>query len=194
LRVALASSLDFLQGTFEKIGLQRFVRYQPLQLGYLKPQFTLFGVLRRCLAVVNRLQLIAPFVQQPAMHAEFFCQRDNVVAPLQSLDRHLPECLRVSPRRSLFCHSQFLSLQGVPTASVSILGFSPCFRVAGKDPIGTERWIRRHDGLIFLLAAQGREATACDFSEGIAVQGNSRCALPTIAWRLIPSSYGYTMD
>src|SRR4029077_9974324 len=29
----LASSLDFLQGTFEKIHLQRLVRQQPLQLG-----------------------------------------------------------------------------------------------------------------------------------------------------------------
>jgi hypothetical protein len=41
--VALASSLDFLQGTFEKIGLQRFVRHQPLQLRDLLPQLAEFS-------------------------------------------------------------------------------------------------------------------------------------------------------
>jgi len=125
-QVAYCSGVEprLLQGTFEKIRLQRFVRYQPLQLGYLKPQFTFFGVLRRCLAVINRLHLIAPFVQQPAMHAQFFRQRDNIFAALQPLNCHLPECLRVVLPSSR-CHSQFLSLQGVPIASVSILGFSP---------------------------------------------------------------------
>lgn len=44
-------------------------------------------ILRRCLAVISRLQLIAPFVQQPAIHAEFFRERDNVVA-----DTRLPFC------------------------------------------------------------------------------------------------------
>jgi hypothetical protein len=68
--VLLASSLDFLQGTFEKIGFQRFVRHQPLQLRDLEPEFTLLAVLRRNLAVIHRLQTISPFVQQALVHAE----------------------------------------------------------------------------------------------------------------------------
>jgi hypothetical protein len=52
-----------LTDTFEKIGLQRFVRHQPLQLRNLQSQFTLFGILRWHFTVVHRLQLIAPFVQ-----------------------------------------------------------------------------------------------------------------------------------
>jgi len=71
--VALASTPDFLQGTFEKIGFQRFVRHQPLQLRNLLSQFALFRVLRRTLSVVNRLLLITPLVQQPPLHAQF-CQ------------------------------------------------------------------------------------------------------------------------
>src|SRR5436305_7084597 len=58
------------------------------------------------------------------MHVELFRERDNVVATLQPLNCHLPECLGV-PSYSSFCHSQFLSLHGVPIASVSASGFSP---------------------------------------------------------------------
>jgi hypothetical protein len=79
---SLASSLDFLQGTFEKIGFQRFVCYQPLQLCYLEPEFTLLAVFRWRLPVIDHLYPIAPLVQQPAMHAEFFRKRDNVLAAL----------------------------------------------------------------------------------------------------------------
>jgi hypothetical protein len=104
--------------TFEKICFQRLIRYQPLQMADLLPKFTLSGVRRWSFAVVYRLQLIAPLVQKPPMHAEFLGERDDVLAALQPLDRHLPECLGISPY-SLFCHLQFLSLQSVPISSVS---------------------------------------------------------------------------
>jgi hypothetical protein len=51
-----------LQGTFEKIGFQCFVRHQPLQLRDLQPQFAFFAVLWWCVAVVNRFDLVAPFI------------------------------------------------------------------------------------------------------------------------------------
>jgi hypothetical protein len=44
-----------LQGTFEKIGFQRLVRHQPLQLPDLQSQFTLSAVLWWSLAIVDRL-------------------------------------------------------------------------------------------------------------------------------------------
>jgi hypothetical protein len=56
-----------LQGTFEKIGFQRFVRHQPLQLRGLQSQFPFSGVLRRTLSVVDRLQLITPLVRPAAL-------------------------------------------------------------------------------------------------------------------------------
>src|SRR5579863_7478660 len=58
------------------------------------------------------------------MDTELSGQSQNVLAALQPLHRHLPECLGV-PSHSSLCHSQFLSLQGVPIASVSTFGFSP---------------------------------------------------------------------
>ena len=73
------------------------------------------------LSVVNRLPLITLLVQQQPMHAQFCRKRDDVIALLQPLDRHLPECLGISPNPSL-CHSQSFSLQSVPNAIVSILG------------------------------------------------------------------------
>jgi hypothetical protein len=119
LPAALASSLDFLQGTFEKICFQRFIRHQPLQQADLLPQFTLSRVCRWSFAVIDRLQLITPLVQQPPMHAELLGERDDVFAALQPLDRHLPKCLGVTPYCSLLCHLQFLSLQSVPIPCVS---------------------------------------------------------------------------
>jgi hypothetical protein len=48
------------------------------------------------LSVVNRLPLITLLVQQQPMHAQFCRKRDDVIALLQPLDRHLPECLGIS--------------------------------------------------------------------------------------------------
>jgi hypothetical protein len=57
-------------------------------------------------------------VQPPAMNPELFRQLQDVVAVPQPIDRHLPERLWISPYSPL-CHSQLLSLQRVPIASVS---------------------------------------------------------------------------
>jgi hypothetical protein len=45
-RVALASSLDFLQGTFEKIGFQRLPATRRFNLRDLESEFALLAVLR----------------------------------------------------------------------------------------------------------------------------------------------------
>src|SRR5262249_30827938 len=63
-------------------------------------------------------------IQQPLMYAELSGRSQNVLAALQPLHHHLPECRGV-PSHSSLCHSHFLSLQSVPIASVSILGFTP---------------------------------------------------------------------
>ena len=39
------------------------------------------------------------------MHPEFFRERYDVVAALQALDRHLPECVGVPPNSSFPSHS-----------------------------------------------------------------------------------------
>src|SRR6202030_49046 len=66
------------------------------------------------------------------------CRNPSVARPPSS------ECLGIAPHRSLLCHSQSLSLQSVPNATVSILGFSPK-RCACCGPwYGTrETWWRR---------------------------------------------------
>jgi CubicO group peptidase (beta-lactamase class C family) len=84
------------------------VRNQPLQLRNLATELTLLTVLRRSLAVVYRLQTITPLVDQPLMYAELSGQSQNVLAALQPLHRHLPECIGLPPH-SCLCHSQFLS-------------------------------------------------------------------------------------
>ena len=58
------------------------------------------------------------------MNAKFFRQRYDVLATLQSLDRHSTELVRI-PSLSSPPHLQFLSLQSVPFPSVSSEGFSP---------------------------------------------------------------------
>src|SRR6266478_7579357 len=57
-----------------------------------------------------------------------------------------------------------------------------------------ERWIRRHDGLILSCPPGGKIAAAASQKALRSGGQDSRCALPAIAQRLIPSSYGYTMD
>jgi hypothetical protein len=76
----LASSLYFLQGTFEKIHLQRLVGHKSLQSVDLSAQLTFAGVRRWWLAVLDRLQLIAPLVQQAPVYAEFLGERADVLA------------------------------------------------------------------------------------------------------------------
>jgi hypothetical protein len=62
------------------------------------------------------------------VHPQFLGECHDVVATLQPLDRHLPKGLGISTYYSFLCHSQFLSLQSVPIASVSFEGFSPLFQ------------------------------------------------------------------
>ena len=107
----LASSLDFLQGTFEKIQLHRLVNQHPLQLvDFLTERGLARAPWWRHLAGVEGIKLISPLVQKPPMHTKFLRQFHDVVAGLQSLDCHPPEFFRVSSHSS-FCHLQFLSLQ-----------------------------------------------------------------------------------
>jgi hypothetical protein len=60
---ALPSSLDFLQGTFEKIRFQRLFSEDALQFSDLIPQFALMAVRRWIQSIIDRLHLIPPLVQ-----------------------------------------------------------------------------------------------------------------------------------
>jgi hypothetical protein len=143
--VLLASSLDFLQGTFEKIHLQGLLGQQSLELTDLFAECGLARVLRRRFgAAVNRLQLIAPFVQQPPMNAQLLRQRYDVLATLQSLDRHSTELDRITSLSSL-CHLQFLPLQSVPYPSVSSEGVSP--ELGNEAPV----FLRNRSGPLELI-------------------------------------------
>src|ERR1035438_8356096 len=61
------------------------------------------------------------------MNPQLFRQRHDVLATLQSLDRHSTELNRIPFPSSLF-HLQFLPLQSVPYSNVSSEGFSPSYR------------------------------------------------------------------
>jgi len=89
------------------------------------PQFTLAKVCRWSFAVFDWLQLISPFVEQSPVDPQFLGERHDIVATLQPLDSHLSKRFGISTYCSFLCHSQSLSLQGVPIASVSFEGFSP---------------------------------------------------------------------
>ena len=103
----LASSLDFLQGTFEKIQFQRLVRQHPLQLADFLPERGLTRVPRRRSSSLwpKGIQLIPPLVQKPPMYVKFLRQCHDVIAGLQSLHRHPAELLRIF-RNSSLCHLQ----------------------------------------------------------------------------------------
>jgi hypothetical protein len=63
----------------EKIGFQCFVRYQPLQLRHLKPEFTFPAVFGRRLTIVDRLDLIAPLADERVDSAGCFFLRTGQV-------------------------------------------------------------------------------------------------------------------
>jgi hypothetical protein len=71
-----------LQGTFEKIRFQRLVGDQALQLTNLLPQLTLAGVRRWSIAVLDRLQLISPLVEQAPVNAQLLRECNDVLATL----------------------------------------------------------------------------------------------------------------
>jgi hypothetical protein len=67
---ALASSLYFLQGTFEKIRLQRLFAQQAFQISDFFSQFSFAGVGRRTLPIFDGLHLVTPLVQLSAVNAQ----------------------------------------------------------------------------------------------------------------------------
>jgi hypothetical protein len=85
----LASSLDFLQGTFEKIHLHRLLRQQPLQL------MDLLSVRRfmrvrpwRWFSWLDVIEFGAPLVKTSSGYSQFFRQIANVVAAPHALNGH----------------------------------------------------------------------------------------------------------
>src|SRR5690606_33959896 len=112
---APTSSLDFLQGTFEKIRLQRLFRQHPLQLSDFRLQLSFLRRCRRSLPVVHRLQLSLPPVQHGPMNPQLVGQLCDVCTGLQPLHGHLAEGFRES-RNSLLSHLQLLSSASVAMA------------------------------------------------------------------------------
>ena len=143
---ALASSLDFLQGTFEKIHLQRLLRQQALQIAHLPAELSY----RRCnprAALAGVLKLALPLIQDRAMDAQFLRQRRDAGTIPHPLHRHPPERLRVFSD-SFLRHLQSLSLPSVATNSVSFCGVSPrCF----------PRYFRTADIHVSLLSRVSRD-------------------------------------
>jgi hypothetical protein len=96
--VPLASSLDFLQGTSEKIHLHRLVSQQPLQFADFSTKRRFSGVLcrrRPFRQSIFGLQLIPPLVEQSAAYSQVSRQPHNVLARVHSLDRSATEFLAV---------------------------------------------------------------------------------------------------
>jgi hypothetical protein len=118
----LASSLDFLQGTFEKIHLHGLLRQQPLQLMDLLSVRRFMRVRPRCFfSWLEVIEFALSLVETPSAHSQFFRQIANVVAASHALNGH-PLKL---PRVSFPLHFAVLSLQSVPIPAVSFQGCSP---------------------------------------------------------------------
>src|SRR5882672_7831804 len=102
--VALASSLDFLQGTFEKIHLQGLLCQKLLQaMDFLAVSRCVRAGPRRFLSWFNHLQLSAPLVEAPRSYPEFSCQLTDIFASLHAFDSPLLKFPGVS--LSLHCGS-----------------------------------------------------------------------------------------
>src|SRR5258708_19145906 len=70
----LASSLDFLQGTFEKIHLQGLLCQKLFQaMDFLAVSRCVRAGSRRFLSWFDHLQLPAPLVEAPRSHPQFSC-------------------------------------------------------------------------------------------------------------------------
>src|SRR5439155_23440767 len=125
----LATSCDFLQGTFEKIYFQCLVGQHWLEPSHLVLKF-FFPGFDRCSLISGRwIKLISPGVHQLALQPQFLRQLRDVVAPLHPLDHHPPKLHRMSPH-SLSSHfAAPFFLPSVSKSSVSIQGFTPSIRV-----------------------------------------------------------------
>ncbi len=132
--VRLASSRYLLQGTFEKIHLQRALRQKLLQLPilFLKPRRSSRD--RRNRAMHPHL----PPIQQAPRHIQFLGQSRNVVATLHPRHRKAPELLRVNPLPSHLQPPH--SLQTVSFSNVSLLGVTPTACLQGTPLLR----VRRH--------------------------------------------------
>jgi hypothetical protein len=85
----LASSLDFLQGTFEKIHFQSLLGQQPLKLFVLPPLEGRAGAWsRRLLSRLNDFKLPAPLVEVPPRHPQLPGKRFHIVAGAHPFNRH----------------------------------------------------------------------------------------------------------
>src|SRR5713101_2242791 len=93
LAALLASRLDLLQGTCEKIHLQDLLGQHPLESADLFPERRLSRMRWRSFAALHRLQLLAPPIQQPSTDAEFLREFHNVLAVVQPVHGHLPKGL-----------------------------------------------------------------------------------------------------
>src|SRR6266436_4337456 len=101
---ALASSLDFLQGTSEKIHLQGLLCQKLLQaMDFLAVSRCVRAGPRRFLSWFNHLQLSAPLVEAPRSYPEFSCQLTDIFASLHAFDSPLLKFPGVS--LSLHCGS-----------------------------------------------------------------------------------------
>src|ERR1700678_1526206 len=118
----LASSLDFLQGTFEKIQFQRFLRQKPLQaVSLLAVGPFMCTRSHRLLTRFEQIQFGSPFVETSSSHAELLGQLTDVLTTLHASYRHPLKLSWIS----LPLHFALLSLQSVPISSVSFQGFTP---------------------------------------------------------------------
>src|SRR5271157_3613442 len=85
--VALASSLDFLQGTFEKIHLQSLLCQKLLQaMDFLAVSRCVRAGPRRFLSWLNHLQFSAPLIEAPRSYPEFSCQLTDIFTSLHAFD------------------------------------------------------------------------------------------------------------
>src|SRR5260370_36926868 len=128
--VALASSLDFLQGTFEKIHLQGLLCQKLFQAAdFLAVSRCVRAGTRRFLSWFNHLQLPAPLVEAPRTYPEFSLSLTDIFASLHPCDSHSLKF----PGVSLSLHLWFLSRKLCPILCVTSRVHSRC-RCTSQSP------------------------------------------------------------
>src|SRR5208337_3560960 len=119
-----ASSLDFLQGTSEKIHLHGFVRQYSFQFVDFLAKCGFPGIAYRGLALsltVSWVQPMPPLVQQAAIQTEFSSQSQDIVTTVHSLHSSYTELLGISLMPFSF-HFAAPFLQSVFRKSLEIHG------------------------------------------------------------------------
>jgi len=121
---ALASSLDFLQGTSEKIHLQGLLCQKLLQaMDFLAVSRCVRAGPRRFLSWLNHLQFSAPLIEAPRSYPEFSCQLTDIFTSLHAFDS--PSLKLPGVSLSLHCVP---FPETVPYFCVSVQGFTPVSR------------------------------------------------------------------